>query len=132
MLASWDCQQRTKALCEEQRRGAVRCGHKSRCRARRRRLRSSSRCHFRMLSHMGWSEHSCCSPPNMPLRCHCMGECFSPSSNTTPKLSSAVNILAYTRSSRSVQGVAQASLDNDEDWEEDFQTPHTPVHHMVR
>ena len=48
------------------------------------------------------------------------------------KLSSAVSILAYARSSRSAGGVSQALLDDDEDWEEDFQTPHTPVHHMVR
>ena len=49
-----------------------------------------------------------------------------------PKLSSAVSIPAYARSSHSAGGVAQASLDDDEDWEEDFQTQHTPVHLMVR
>ena len=41
MLASWDCQQKTEALCEEQRRGAAQCSHKNTPRARRRRLRSS-------------------------------------------------------------------------------------------
>ena len=75
---------------------------------------------------MGWSGYSCCSPPNMPPRCHSKGEPFSPSLNITPKLSSAVSIPAYARSSHSAGGVAQASLDDDEDWEEDFQTPHTP------
>ena len=57
---------------------------------------------------------------------------FSPSSNTTHKLSSAVSVPAYTRSSHSAGGVAQALLDDDEDWEEDFQTPHTPIHLVVR
>ena len=61
-----------------------------------------------------------------------MGELFSPSSDTAPKLSSAVSVLAYARSSHSAGGVAQALLDDDEDGEEDLQTPHTPVHHMVR
>ena len=49
-----------------------------------------------------------------------------------PKLSSAVRIPAYARSSHSAGGVAQALLDDDEDWEVDFQTPHTPIHHVVR
>ena len=68
---------------------------------------------------MWWSRYSCCPPPNMPLRCHSMGEPFSPSSNTTPKLSSAVSIPAYAGSSCSAGGVAQTLLDDDEDWEED-------------
>ena len=49
-----------------------------------------------------------------------------------PKLSLAMSIPAYARSSRSAGGVAQALLDDDEDWEEDFQTPHTPVRCVVR
>ena len=68
----------------------------------------------------------------MPPRCHGMGKPFSPPLNTTPKLSSAVRVPAYARSSCSAGGMAQALLDDDEDWEEDFQTPHTPVCHMVR
>ena len=131
-LALWDCQQRTKALCEERRQGAVWCGHKNTPRARRRRSRSSSRHRSRTPSHMGWSGYSCCSPPNTPPRCRSMGEPFSPSLNTMPKLSLAVSILAYARSSRSAGGMAQASLDDDEDWEEDFQTPHYPICCMVR
>ena len=78
-----------------------------------------------------WSGHSCYSPPNMLQRCHCW-EPLSPSSNTTPKLPSAVNIPAYTWSSCSAGGMAQASLDDDEVGEDDFQTPHTPVCHVVR
>ena len=61
-----------------------------------------------------------------------VGELFSPSPDTTPKLSSAVNVLVHARSSCSAEGVAQASLDDDEDWEEDFQTPHTPMCRVVR
>ena len=76
---------------------------------------------------MGWSRYSCCSPPNTSLRCHGMGEPFSPSLNITPKLSSAVSIPAYARSSCSTGGVAQALLDDDEDWEETFR-PHTPLY----
>ena len=67
----------------------------------------------------------------MPLRCHC-GESLSPGANTTPKLPSAVNILAYAWSSRSGGRMARASLDNEEAWEDDFQTPHFPAHHVVR
>ena len=93
-LASWDCQQRTKALCKEGRWGAALSSHKNVPRARRRRSRSSSRCRFRILSHRDWGRYSYCSPPNTPLRCHC-GEPLSSSSNTMPKLSSAVNIPAY-------------------------------------
>ena len=130
-LALWDCQQRTKALRQEERWGTVWSSHKNSSRARRRRSRCSSRCHSRMPSHSDWSRYSCCSPPNTLLRCHC-GEPLSPSSNTMPKLSSAVNIPTYARSSCSVGGMAQASLDDDEVGEDDFQTPHTPVHHVVR
>ena len=43
-----------------------------------------------------------------------------------------MSVPAYARSSHSAGGVAQASLDDDEDWEEDFQTPHTPTHCVVR
>ena len=49
-----------------------------------------------------------------------------------PKLPSAVNILAYTRSSRLAGGMARASLDDDEVGKDEFQTPHTPEYHVVR
>ena len=44
-LASGDCQQRTEVLHQEGRWGAAQSGHKNTPRARRRRSRSSSRCH---------------------------------------------------------------------------------------
>ena len=125
-LASWDCQERTEVLCWEGRLGAARSGHKKASRSMRR-SRSSSR----TPGLTDWSGHSCCSPPNMLPRCHC-GKPLSPSSNTMPKLSSAVNILAYTWSSCSAGGMAQASLDDDEVGEDNFQIPHTPVCHVVR
>ena len=125
-LASWDCQERAEVLHQEGRLGAARNSHKNISRARRR-SRSSSR----MLGHRDWSGYSCCSPPTMPSRCHC-GEPLSQSSNTTPMLSSAVNIPAYAQSSCSAGGMAQASLDDEKIGEDDFHTPHTPVCHVVK
>ena len=133
-LASWDCQERTEVLHQEGRLGAAWSGHKRASRSRRRSRRrstSSSRHRSQMPGLRDWSGHSCCSPPNTPLRCHC-GEPLSPSSNTMPKLPSAVNIPAYARSRYSRGGMAQASLDDDEVGEDDFQTPHTPVRCIVR
>ena len=49
-----------------------------------------------------------------------------------PKLTSAVNVLSYAQSSHSSGGMAWASLDDEDMWEDDFQTPHTPVHHIVQ
>ena len=43
-----------------------------------------------------------------------------------------MSIPAYARSSCSEGGVAWTSLDDDEDLEEDFETPHTPICHIVR
>ena len=125
-LALWDCQERTKALWQEERLGTAQSSHKKASRSR-----SSSRHHSRMPGLRDWSRHSCCSPPIMPPSCHCR-EPLSPSSNTMPKLSSAMNILAYARSSCSAGGMAQASLDDNKTGEDDFQTPHTPVCHVVR
>ena len=48
-----------------------------------------------------------------------------------PKFCSAVNVLAYARSSCLVGGMVQASLDDDESGK-DFHTLHTPIHHVVR
>ena len=132
-LVSWDCQQRTEVVCQECRQNAAHCGHDDGHRSRGQRLRSGSRHHSKMPSRKGWTRYTCCSPPNTPpSRYHSAGELFSPGSDTTPKLSSAVSIPAYARSSCSAGGVAQALLDDDEDGEEDFQTPHTPVCHLVR
>ena len=97
-LASWDCQERTEVLHQEGKLGSAQSGHKRASRSRRR-SRSSSRHHSRMLALRDWSGHSCCSPPNMPLRCHC-GEPLSPGANTMPKLPSAVNVLAYAQCSQ--------------------------------
>ena len=128
-LASWDCQERTKALHREGKLGSVQSGHKRASRPRRR-SRSSSRRHSRMPALRDWSRHSCCSPPNMPPRCHC-GEPLSPGADTMPKLILAVNVPAYARSSRSSWGMARASLDDEDVWEDDFQTAHMLVCHIV-
>ena len=126
-LASWDCQERTKVLHREGKLGSAQSGHK---RASRRRSRSSSRCCSRTPALRDWSGHSCCSPPNTPPRCHC-GEPLSLGADTMPKLTSAVNVLAYAQSSRSSRGMARASLDDEDTWEDDFQTPHMLVCHIV-
>ena len=78
-----------------------------------------------------WSGHSCCLPPNMLSRCNC-GELLSPGANTMPKLPLAVNVPAYAQSSRLGGGMARASLDNEEAWEDNFQTLHSPACHIVR
>ena len=62
-LASWDCQERTEALCREGKLGSARSGHRRASRSRRR-SRSSSRCHSKMPALKDWSRHSCCSLPN--------------------------------------------------------------------
>ena len=49
-----------------------------------------------------------------------------------PKLALAVNIPSYAWSSHSCGGMAWASLDDEDAWEDDFQTPHTPVCHVVQ
>ena len=128
-LASWDCQQRTDMVCEERRQNTT-CGG---CRAREQGSRSSSRCHSKTPSQKGWTRFTHGSPSNTPpSRYPGAGELFSPSPDTTPRLSLAVSVPMHARSSHSAEVVAQASLDDDKDWEEDFQTPHTPVHCMVR
>ena len=128
-LACWDCQERTEALHQEGKPGSVWSGHKRASRPRRR-SRSSSRHCSRTPALRDWSGHSCCSPPNMLPRCHC-GKPLSPGANTMPKLTSAVNILAYAWSSHSGGGMARASLDDEDAWEDDFQTLHTLVHCIV-
>ena len=60
-LASWDCQERIEALCQEGRLGAAWSSHQNAPRTRRR-SRSSSR----MLGHRDWSGYS--SAPH-PTRC---------------------------------------------------------------
>ena len=48
-----------------------------------------------------------------------------------PKLALAVNVPSHAWSSHSGGGMAQASLNDDGTWDDDFQTPHTPVHCVV-
>ena len=129
-LGSWDCQERIEALC---RGGKLSSMQSSGRRASwpRRRSRSSSRCHSQTLAQENRDGHSCGSSPCTPLRCYC-GATASPNTNTMPKLASAVNIPSHAQSSHSGGGMAQASLSDDDAWDDDFQTPHTPVDHIVR
>ena len=99
-------------------------GHR-RASRHRRRSRSSSRCHYRMAALRDWSGHSCHLPPSIPLRCHCWESSY-PGANTMPKLASAVNVPSYAWSSCSGGGMARASLEKEDAWEDDFQTLHMP------
>ena len=76
------------------------------------------------------SPQSDCTPCT-PLRCYCRATA-SPDTSTTPKFASAVNVPSHAQSSHSGEGMAWASLDEDDVWEDDFQTPHTPVHRVVQ
>ena len=69
-----------------------------------------------------WSDFTPCTP----LRCYC-GVATTPDVSTTPKVASVVNIPSHARSSHSGEGMAWASLDEDEALEDDFQTLYTPV-----
>ena len=51
----------------------------------------------------------------------------SPNVSTMPKVALVVNIPSHAQSSQSSEGTAQASLNEDEALEDDFQTLHTPV-----
>ena len=128
-LASWVYQERTEALCQEGRLCSVRSGQRRASRPRRR-SRRSSRCCSWTPAQGGWSRHSHSSPPNMLSRCHCRGP-SSPDADTMPKLASAVNVPSYAWSSCSSGGMAWASLDKEDTWKDDFQTPHMPVCHVV-
>ena len=118
-LDSWDCQERIEAFHREGNLGSAWSVHKRTSRPRRR-SRNNSRCHSRTPALRDWSRHSCCSPPNMLPRCHCRGP-LSHGAGTMPKLASAVNVLAYARSSCSSRGMVRASLDDEDAWEDDFQ-----------
>ena len=67
----------------------------------------------------------------MPSKCYC-GAATSPNISTMPKVASVVNVPSHAQSSHSSEGMAQASLDEDSTWEDDFQTLHTPVCHVVQ
>ena len=74
--------------------------------------------------------HEATSPPCTSLRC-CCDVATSHDICTTPKVASVVNVPPYTWSSHSGEGTAQASLNQDEALEDDFQTQHMPVHRVM-
>ena len=57
---------------------------------------------------------------------------MSPNVCIMPKVASVVNIPCYAWSSHSGEGMARASLDEDDVLEDDFQTPHTLVCRVVQ
>ena len=77
-------------------------------------------------SHLGVT-----TPPCTPLRCYC-GAAVSPNVSTTPKVASVVNVPSHAQSSHFSEGMAWASLNEDNVWEDDSQTLHTPVHHVMQ
>ena len=111
-LGSWDCQEWIEVLQTGGRLSSAR-GRWRRASQPRRRSRSSSRCHSQTLAQGNRDGHSCSSFPHMPLRCYCGA--------------SAVNVLSHAQSSHSSGEMAWASLDDDNAWDDDFQTPHTLV-----
>ena len=48
-----------------------------------------------------------------------------------PKLALAVNVPSHAQSSHSSWGMARASHSDEDAWDDDFQTPHTPVRHII-
>ena len=72
------------------------------------------------------SHHGVTSPLCTPSRCYC-STATSPDVSTMPKVASVVNIPSHAQSSHSGEGMARASLDEDEALEDDLQTPHTLV-----
>ena len=128
-LASWDCQERVEVLQREGRLSSTWHGQWRASRPRRR-PRSSSQCHSQTPAQGDGNGSSHSSSPCMPSRCHC-GAALSPDANTMPKLASAVNVLSHAWSSQSCGEMARASLDDEDAWDDDFQTPHMPVHHVV-
>ena len=143
MLGSWDCQERIEVLHRGGRLSSMQGGRR-RASQPRRRSQSSSQCHSETPAQGNRDGHSCRSSPHtplrshrkvttspcIPLRCYCRATA-SPNASTMPKLASAVNVLSHARSSHSGEGMARASLDDDDTWDDDFQTPHTPVHRVV-
>ena len=129
-LASWDCQERVEALCREGRLGST-WGGQWRASRPRRRSRSSSQCCSQTLAQGYRNGHSHSSSPCPPSRCHC-GATLSLNANTMPKLASAVNIMSHAWSNHSCGGMVRASLNDEDAWEDDFQTPHMLVHHIVQ
>ena len=70
--------------------------------------------------------------PCATVRCYC-GAAMPHDISTTPKVASVVNVPPpHAWSSHSGEGMALALLDQDEALEDNFQTQHTPVHHVRR
>ena len=67
--------------------------------------------------------------PCATVMCYC-GATVPQDVPTTPKVASAVNVPLHAWSSHSGEGMALASLNQDEALEDDFQTQHTLVHHV--
>ena len=129
-LASWDCQERVEALHRGGRLSST-WGGQQRASRPRRRSRSSSQSCSQTPAQRDRNGCSHGSSPCTPSRCHC-GTAISPDADTMPKLASAANIPFHAWSSHSCGGMDWASLDDEDVWENDFQTQHTPVHHVVR
>ena len=49
-----------------------------------------------------------------------------------PKMASAINVPSHAQSSHPGGGMAQASLDDGDAWDDDFQIPHMSVCHVVQ
>ena len=143
-LGSWDCQERIEVLHRGGRLSSMRSGQR-RASQPRRRSRSSSRCcsqtpvwairdgcsHSSSPCMPSRSHCGATAPPCMPLRCYCRATA-SPDTNTMPKLALAVNVLSHAQSGHSGGGMARASLDDEDAWDDDFQTPHTPIRRIVQ
>ena len=82
--------------------------------------------HTPLRSHPGAATSPC-----IPLRCYCRAA-TSPNVSTTPKVALVVNIPSHAWSSHSGEGMARASLNEDDAWEDDFQTLHMPVCHVMQ
>ena len=68
---------------------------------------------------------------HLQARCYC-SMATSHNVSTMPKVSLVVNIPPYAWSSHSSEGMAWASLDQDEALEDDFQTQHMPICHVMQ
>ena len=111
--------------------------------SRSRRRSQSGSCHHSQM--LAWDGQLCAPSPHMPsrcphgatllpcttMRCYC-GTAASHDVSTTPKVASTVNVPPHIQSSHSGKGMAQASLNHDEALEDDFQTQHMPVRHIMQ
>ena len=126
MLGSWDCQEWIEAL----RRGSRLSSTQSRWRRAsqpRRRSQSSLRCHSETLAWGNRDGHSCGSSPPYTFEVSPWSDCTpcTPSrshrgvtafldASSMPKLASVVNVPSHAQSSPSSEGMARASLDDDD------------------